>query len=327
MNKIRSFTSNLPLLTWKGNGEMKSFPVTEWTLTQELWTIHTVCSISSTATHYQRYLYVSIASDCHVNQLILTSRVLSWKLEVLKFEYHLSCFEEQQSYTIRPANKTIRQVCVNGFKCIRAIIKRAAWNGDDLISEWCFQSEKVAHLLHLAVNSEGLVHIRGLGTTALAPNNHGSCTVELLFKLHIFLPDPHVAFPELPPFLVTKTHPHFVDTSLVCSGSQISDCSLTLSLSCRLTSCRDPTKPAAPSDDQSSDAGWSSLSCRLKAFGWFLQCSRPNGTNDCNSPAAIIVAVSSYTTSDMSPRYQHYFCKKKNQTLTLVLSEKCSTRM
>lgn len=82
---------------------------------------------------------------------------------------------------------------------------------------------------------------------------------------------------------------------------------LTFSRSCRLTSCRDPTRPAAPSDDHSSEAGWSSLSCRLKAFGWFLQCSRPNGTNDCNSPAAIIVAVSSYTTSDMSSRYQHYF--------------------
>lgn len=207
MNKIRFSTSDLPLLTWKGNGEMKSFPVTEWTLTQELWTIHTVCSISATATHYQRYVYVSITSDCHVNQLILTSRVLFWELEVLKFEYHLSCFEEQQSYTIRPANKTrIRQVCVNGFKCIWAIIKRPAWNGDNLISEWCFLSEKVGHLLHLAVDSEGLVHIRGLGTTALAPNNHGSRTVELLFKLHIFLPDPHAAFPELPPFLETKIH-------------------------------------------------------------------------------------------------------------------------
>lgn len=34
-------------LTWKGSGEMKSFPVTVWTLTQVLWTMQTVCSKSS----------------------------------------------------------------------------------------------------------------------------------------------------------------------------------------------------------------------------------------------------------------------------------------
>lgn len=185
---------------------------------------------------------------------------------------------------------------------------------ENRISSW---EHFETNLLHWAVNGERLVHVGGLAATAMAPHNHSSCTVEFLFKLHILLPGAHTSFPELPPFL-SKQHERQA-SSKCCfelhaatsvTGFIRKLCTLTLSLSWRLTSCREPTKPAAPSDDQSSDAGWSSLSCRLKAFGWFLQCSRPNGTNSCKSPAAIIVAVSSYTTSDMSPRYQHYFCGK-----------------
>lgn len=185
------------------------------------------------------------------------------------------------------------------------------------ISFW--KQHFVTYLLHWAVDGERLVHVGGVAPTALAPYNHSSCTVEFLFKLHILLPGAHTPFPELPPFLSKQHTWHASSKTYVAKKCHASSsvpksrlreklCTLTLSLSCRLTSCREPTNPAAPSDDQSSDAGWSSLSCRLKAFGWFLQCSRPNGTNNCNSPAAIIVAVSSYTTSDMSPRYQHYFC-------------------
>jgi len=90
-------------------------------------------------------------------------------------------------------------------------------------------------------------------------------------------------------------------------NEQLDEQAGTWSLSCRVTSWREPTSPAAPSRAHSSEAGCSCRSCRLKALGWFLQWSPPNGTNNCNSPAAIIVAVSSNTTSDMSSRFQHYF--------------------
>lgn len=163
----------------------------------------------------------------------------------------------------------------------------------------------------------------------MAPDNHSSCCVELLFKLHILLFYSIAAFPKLPAFLSSNSKKGISQKYFFCvfDLEHFSrkkwlhiNVNLTPSLSCRLTSCRDPTKPAAPSDDQSSDAGWSSRSCRLKACGWFLQCSRPNGTNDCNSPAAIIVAVSSYTTSDMSSRYQHYFCQENEQDQSIYES-------
>lgn len=50
-----SETENPSLLTGKGSGELKSFPVMLWTFTEELCTIQTVCSISSSAKHNQRY--------------------------------------------------------------------------------------------------------------------------------------------------------------------------------------------------------------------------------------------------------------------------------
>lgn len=67
------------------------------------------------------------------------------------------------------------------------------------ISSW--KQRFVTDLLHWAVDGECLVHVGGLAPTALAPYNHSSCTVELLFKLHILLPGAHASFPELPPFL------------------------------------------------------------------------------------------------------------------------------
>lgn len=72
---------------------------------------------------------------------------------------------------------------------------------------YSLQQHSVTDLLHWAVNGEGLVNVGGLGPTALAPNDHSSCCVELLFKLHIFLSDAHAAFPELPAFLSIKTYP------------------------------------------------------------------------------------------------------------------------
>lgn len=69
------------------------------------------------------------------------------------------------------------------------------------------KQHSVTNLLHWAVDGEGLVHIGGLGPTALAPDDHCSCCVELLFKLHILLPDSHAAFSKLPAFLPIKTHP------------------------------------------------------------------------------------------------------------------------
>lgn len=69
------------------------------------------------------------------------------------------------------------------------------------------KQHSVTNLLHWAVDGEGLVHIGGLGPTALAPDDHCSCCVELLFKLHILLPDSHAAFSKLPAFLPIKMHP------------------------------------------------------------------------------------------------------------------------
>ena len=66
---------------------------------------------------------------------------------------------------------------------------------------YSLQQHSETDLLHWAVNGEGFVHVGGLGPTALAPDDHSSCCVELLFKLHIFLSDSHAAFPELPAFL------------------------------------------------------------------------------------------------------------------------------
>lgn len=86
------------------------------------------------------------------------------------------------------------------------LIKETTWHN---AWEWHhgIQLHSVTDLLHWAVNGEGLVHVGGLGPTALAPNDHSSCCVELLFKLHIFLSDTQAAFPKLPAFLSIKTYP------------------------------------------------------------------------------------------------------------------------
>lgn len=73
-----------------------------------------------------------------------------------------------------------------------------------LLSLTVWKQDWVTNLLHWAVYGECLVYVGAFGPTALAPDNHISCCVQLLFKLYILLPDSHAALPKLPAFLPIK---------------------------------------------------------------------------------------------------------------------------
>lgn len=101
-------------LTWKGRGEMKSFPVTVWTLTQLLWTIHTVCSTSSSVKqHYKERFFVFFWNSVKLHHKLKINWNNNCFSNLVMILYHLSCSEEQQSYTIRPADRI--KDCLKSF--------------------------------------------------------------------------------------------------------------------------------------------------------------------------------------------------------------------